>query len=63
MLSNYPYKEGALFFLDEIKRLPVCMVKDGRFPSQKPAYSFEHTRMGVKFIDRNGDFILYGGNP
>jgi len=33
MLSNYPYKEGALFFLDEIKRLPVC--KHGRVLYEK----------------------------
>ena len=39
------------------------LVKDGKFPTQKPTYRFEHTGLNVKFIDANGDYIVYGGKP
>lgn len=63
--DNCGWDNDSALFVGNYVRIgdSFYLVKDGRFPSQKPAYSFEHTRMGVKFIDRNGDFILYGGNP
>lgn len=44
---------GASFYL----------VKDGKFPRQKPAYRYDYLDMNIKFVDINDDFVMYGGKP
>lgn len=39
------------------------LIKDGKFPKQKPAYRFEHVGRNIKFIDANNNYIIYGGKP
>ncbi|MBR4784328.1 MAG: hypothetical protein IK012_03635 [Fibrobacter sp.] len=39
------------------------LVEDGKFPRQKPTYRYEHSDWNIKFVDANGDFLMYGGKP
>lgn len=50
--SNY-LKVGSSFY----------GVVDGKFPSQSPAFWVVHEDKNVKFENRNGDYLIYGGMP
>ena len=38
-------------------------IADGRFPSQSPVLRVVEENRSVKFIDKDGDYIIYGGTP
>lgn len=38
-------------------------IRDGMFPTQRPAYRIRSEGGNLKFIDSKGDFIVYGGAP
>lgn len=38
-------------------------IRDGKFPSQRPAYKVQQEGCNIKFTDSDGDYIVYGGAP
>lgn len=41
----------------------LYVVKDGKFPTQRPAYRIDHIDGAIKFTDSEGNYIIYGGEP
>lgn len=65
-IDNCSWDEGdsAKFVGNYVKMdRSFYLVKDGRFPSQKPAYRVDYVGRNIKFTDANGDYIIYGGKP
>lgn len=41
----------------------LYLIADDKFPSQSPAFRIVEENRNIKFIDRNGDYVIYGGTP
>ena len=41
----------------------LYLIADDKFPSQSPAFKIVEENRNIKFIDRNGDYVIYGGTP